>query len=88
MDLEVPIPNKQHLKSHLQCNPTNTLKGRSLQQIHTHVTSTTYAAKQVYVGHVGKQFIHRLWSDSQQKLHINLLELEAVFLTLKHLQPK
>ena len=35
-------------------------------------------------GHVGKHFIQGTWSEFQQKQHINYLELEAVFLTLKH----
>ena len=37
--------------------------------------------------HVGKHFIQGIWSESQQELHINLLELETVFLTLKHFLP-
>ena len=38
-------------------------------------------------GSCGQNFIQGLWSDDQQKLHINLLELEAVFLTIKHFLP-
>ena len=38
-------------------------------------------------GHVGKDLIHGTWSKSQSELHINLLELEAVFLTVKHFLP-
>ncbi|MCG7876485.1 MAG: reverse transcriptase domain-containing protein [Candidatus Thiodiazotropha endolucinida] len=89
MDLEVSIPVTQHLKSHLQwwLNPANTMKGRSLQQKHTQLTITTDASKQGYGGHVGNRYIQGTWSESQQKLHINLLELEAVFLTIKHFLP-
>ena len=34
--------------------------------------------------HVGKDFIQGTWTRSLSELHINLLELEAVFLTVKH----
>ena len=86
LDLEVSIPVTQHLKCHLQwwLNPVNTMKGRSLQPVHTDVTITTDASKWGYGGHLGKHYFQGQWSESQQKLHINCLELEAVFLTLKH----
>ena len=89
MDLEAFIPITRHLKSHLQwwLNPANTMKGRSLQHKHTQITISTDASKQGYGGHVGNHYIQGTWSESQQKLHINLLELEAVFLTMKHFLP-
>ena len=34
--------------------------------------------------HVGKNFIQGTWTRSLSELHINFLELEAVFLTIKH----
>ena len=79
----------QHLKSHLRwwSDPPNTMKGRSLQQAHTQITIATDASKHGYGGHVGKEFIQGTWSNSQSELHINLLELEAVFLTVKHFLP-
>ena len=89
MDLEVVVPITQHLKSHLRwwSDPANTMKGRSLQQAHTQITIATDASKHGYGGHVGKDFIQGTWSKSQSELHINLLELEAVFLTVKHFLP-
>ena len=36
---------------------------------------------------MGKDFIQGPWSKSKSELHINLLELEAVFLTVKHFLP-
>ena len=89
MDLEVVVPITQHLKSHLRwwSDPANTVKGRSLQQAHTQITIATDASKLGYGGHVGKDFIQGTWSKSQSELHINLLELEAVFLTVKHFLP-
>ena len=35
-------------------------------------------------GHLGRHYFQGKWSESQQRLHINCLKLEAVFLTLKH----
>ena len=89
MDLEVVVPITQHLKSHLRwwSDLANTMKGRSLQQAHTQITIATDASKHGYGGHVGKDFIQGTWSKSQSELHINLLELEAVFLTVKHFLP-
>ena len=63
------------------------MKGRSLQQAHTQITIATDASKHGYGDHVGKDFIQGTWSKSQCELHINLLELEAVFLTVKHFLP-
>ena len=88
-DLQALIPVTQHLKSHLQwwLVSANTMKGRSLHQAQTNITMTTDASMYGYGGHVGNHFIQGTWSETQQKLHINYLELEAVFLTLKHFLP-
>ena len=86
LDLEVSIPVTQHLKCNLQwwLNPVNTIKGKSLQPIHTDVTITIDASQWGLGGHLGRHYFRGQWSDSQQRLHINCVELEAVFLTLKH----
>ena len=89
MNLTVKIPVTQHLKSHLRwwSDLANILKGRSLQQSQTNITITTDASNSGYGGHVMNQFVQGTWSAVQKKLHINFLELEAVFLTLKHFLP-
>ena len=88
MRLETEIPVTQHLRSHLKwwLDIANITKGRSLQQQQTAVTITTDASKTGYGGYIGNQFVQGTWSVAQKKLHINVLELEAVFLTLKHFQ--
>ena len=88
-DLQALIPVIQHLKSHLQwwLVSANTMKGRSLHQAQTNITMTTDASMYGYGGHVGNHFIQGTWSEAPQKLHINYLELEAFFLTLKHFLP-
>ena len=88
MRLETEIPVTQHLRSHLKwlLDIANITKGRSLQQQQTAVTITTDASKTGYGGYIGNQFVQGTWSVAQKKLHINVLELEAVFLALKHFQ--
>ena len=84
MDLEVSIPVIKHIISHLQwwLNADNTMKGRSLRPLHMHLTINTDASMLGYGGHVGKHVPQGLWSEDQQTLHINLLELDVLFLTV------
>jgi hypothetical protein len=59
-------------------------KGRSLHQSLAEVTLTTDASKNMYGGYVGDSYVQGAWSKDQSKLHINLLELKAVHLCLRH----
>ena len=79
-------PFTQHLKSHLIWwqNSANTLKGRSLQPSKMNIIMTTDASKTGYGGFIGNQIFQGRWSQLETKLHINLLEMKAVYLTLKH----
>lgn len=91
MSLEYQIPCTQELKAHLAwwlCQ-ANTMKGRSLFQESTSVTITTDASMTGWGGHLGTRTVQGLWSTNQLELlnHINNLELEAVFLTVKHFLP-
>lgn len=83
---DVNIPFTQHLKSHLSWwkNGANTLKGRHFQQTKTNITITTDASKLGYGGFMGNQVFQGTWSSNQSKLHINWLELKAVYLTVNH----
>lgn len=85
-DLGVQIPVTPMLKSHLVwwSQTANITKGRSTLPNITSVTITTDASKQGYGGYMGKKFCQGVWSPEQKKKHINWLEMEAVFLTLKH----
>lgn len=84
--VEMSIPCTLHLKSHLQwwLNPANIFKGRSLQQKMAQMTITTDASKTMYGGHLGNKYVQGAWSQEQQTWHINSLEMEAVFITVKH----
>ena len=81
LDLEASIPVTQHLKSHLiWVNPANTMGADLYNRNTLKTTIFTDASKQVYGGRVGNQYFQGIWSESQKKLHNNLLKLEAVFL--------
>ena len=79
-DLDYQIPVTQHLREHLTwwlCR-VNTLKGRSLQQWCATKVLTTDASKTGYGAHLENQVFQGQWSRLEKKLHINLLELDAI----------
>ena len=85
-NFEKEIPITLHLISHHQwwLKPTNILNGKSFVQKQTTVTITTNASKVGYGGHMNSLVVQGEWSDVQKEWHINLLEMEAVFLVMKH----
>ena len=85
LDLVKIIPVTQHLIDHLQwcLNPNNVLKGKYINQKEPSVTVTTDASKTGYGGHMNSQIVQGEWSPEQREWHINLLEMEAVFLVSK-----
>ena len=85
--LEMKIPFSEHLKNHLQwwLNNKNVLKGRQLAHWESSAVITTDASMEGYGGHLnGKQIMQGVWSPKEKIMHINSLEMEAVFKTLKH----
>lgn len=76
-----PINLVEHLKWWLQ--RVNTLKARSLQQWETTVTLTTDTLNQCFGGSE-KRNIMGTWSGKEKSLHINHLELEAVYKSILH----
>ena len=87
-DLEKIIPITQHLIQHLQwwLHSVNISRGRSLQLEEAGVTITTDASLTGYGGHLNNQIVQGKWDKRHKHLHINCLEMEAVFLSLKHFQ--
>lgn len=91
-------PSKMSLDFQIQCTPNlkvhlkwwlslaNIMQGRSLKQNQTSVTITTDASKSGWGGHMNNLTAQGLWTEEQKLLHINNLELEAVFLTVKKFQ--
>lgn len=78
-----------HLVKHLQwwLLPANMTKGRSLLPWCTTITLTTDASKTMYGGHVNNMIHQGTWSREESNLHINQLEMKAVFLSMKHFLP-
>ena len=87
MDYKIPVPPwlKPHLRWWLQ--EANILKGQSVQPIQFTETVTTDASLVGWGGHMNNLTVQGLWSNVQKMSHINCLEMEAVYLTVKHFLP-
>lgn len=89
-ELEMEIPTSQHLVTHLNwwLQPANMQKGRLLQPFQANITIATDASTQGWGGVMNNQFVQGTWTEQENKLHINCLELEAVLLTVKNFLPQ
>ena len=65
-------------------NPQNVLKGADLHTQEHNVQVFTDSSNVGWGAHLNQDSIKGLWSDLEKSLHINILELKAVFLALKH----
>ena len=89
--LETKNPFSKHLKSLLKwwLNQKNLNKGRSITPWNTSITLTTDASKSGYGGHLSKkETFQGIWFRKESLLHINVLEMEAVMLSIQHFLPK
>ena len=89
-NLGIKIPFSKHLKGHLRwwLKIENLVIGRSITPWETSITVTTDASNSGYGGHINNSLIVQgTWSVEEKLLHINSLEMEAVFLTVKHFLP-
>ena len=89
--LEIKIAFSKHLKSLLKwgLKQENLNKGRSITSWNTSITLTTDASKSGYGGHLSKkETFQGIWSRKESLLHINVLEMEAVMLSIQHFLPK
>jgi hypothetical protein len=88
MSLDFQIPCTQMLKTHLKwwLSLANITQGRSLILSQQTVTITTDASLTGWGGHMKNQTVQGLWTEQMKLQHINNLELQAVFLTIKKFQ--
>lgn len=88
MSLDFQIVCTPKLRKHLKwwLSSANISKGRFLKQNQTCVTITTDASMTGWGGVMKSKTVQGLWSTEMTSQHINNLEMEAVFLTLKHFQ--
>ena len=86
--LEKVIPIPRSLQSHLQwwLKEDNVLTGQPLHPLKHALQIFTDASKEGWGTHLNKHTARGPWSLPESKLHINYLELKAVFLALKEFQ--
>ena len=90
MPMTYQIPVTPSLKPHWRwwLREANILKGGSVQPTHFTETMTTDASQYGWGGHMNSQTVQGCWSSLQKLSHINCLEMEAVYLTMKRFLPK
>ena len=86
--LEKIIPLPRSLHPHLQwwLQDENILRGQPLHPIKHALQIFTDASKEGWGAHLNELTARGSWSVPESKLHINYLELKAVFLALKEFQ--
>ena len=86
--LEKVIPLPRSLHPHLQwwLQDENILRGQPLHPIKHALQIFTDASKEGWGAHLNELTARGSWSVPESKLHINYLELKAVFLALKEFQ--
>ena len=86
--LEKVIPIPRSLHPHLQwwLQEDNVLTGQPLHPLKHALQIFTEASKEGWGAHLNKRTARGSWSLPESKLHINYLELKAVFLALKEFQ--
>ena len=86
--LDMKIPCSEILKSHLNWwrDPNNVLIGTPLHAEEHNLLLFTDASDKGWGAHLEDQTVSGLWSDTEKNLHINVLELKAVFLAIRSFQ--
>ena len=86
--LEKIIPLPRSLHPHLQwwLEEDNVLQGQPLHPVRHALQIFTDASKEGWGAHLNEFTARGAWSVPESKLHINYLELKAVFLALKEFQ--
>ena len=66
----------------------NLIHGAQIRPRQPDLEITTDASNHGWGGHCGSQAFHGDWSQEEDGLHINILEIWAVYMTLVRLQPQ
>ena len=82
----IPIPRSLHPRLQWWLSEDNVLTGQPLHPIKHALQIFTDASKEGWGTHLNKHTARGSWSLPESKLHINYLELKAVFLALKEFQ--
>ena len=79
----IPVPKSLHPHLRLWLEESNVLLGQPLHPLKHALQIFTDASKEGWGAHLDKHTARGTWSLPESKLHINHLELKAVFLALK-----
>ena len=86
MEKVIPIPKSLHPHLKWWLEEDNVLIGQPLHPLKHALQIFTDASKEGCSTHLNEHTARRDWSIPESKLHINYLELKAVFLSLKEFQ--
>ena len=82
----IPVPRSLHTHLRWWLEESNVLPGQQLDPLKHALQIFTDASKVGWGAHLNKLTARGTWSLPESRLHINHLELKAVFLALKELQ--
>ena len=82
----IPVPRSLHPHLEWWLDENNILRGQPLHPLKHALQIFTDASKEGWGAHLGEHTTRGSWSVPESKLHINFLELKAVFLALKGFQ--
>ena len=86
LDKVIPVPRSLHPHLEWWLDEHNVLQGQPLHPLKHALQSFTDASKEGWGAHLGEHTARGSWSVPESNLHINYLELKAVFLALKEFQ--
>ena len=79
----IPVPLSLHPHLDWWLDENNVLRGQPLHPLQHALQVFTDASNEGWGAHLGDSMARGLWSESEARLHINFLELKAVFLALE-----
>ena len=82
----IPVPRSLHLHLRWWLEESNVLPGQPLHPLKHALQIFTDTSKEGWSAHLNEHTARGTWSLPESKLHINHLELKAVFLALKEFQ--
>ena len=82
----IPVPRSLHPHLKWWLEESNVLPGQPLHPLKHALQIFTDASKEGWGAHLNERTARGTWSVPESKLHINHLELKAVFMALKEFQ--
>ena len=79
----IPLPSSFHPHLDWWLDDGNVLRGQPLHSLSHALQLLSDISNEGWGAHLGDSTARGMWSDTESRLHINFLELKAVFLALK-----